>query len=124
MRRTSPDKEQEVLTSILMGDTYSVASQKTNIPISTIKKIKKRNDKAVSEPYAKLAGQQAENALGLLQQTNKKIARLLALEGMGAIEMSVNDLCRISNAMHAQTLVNPTHTRSLKTLTNIAQKYQ
>lgn len=124
MRRTSPDKEREVLTSILMGDTYVVVSEKTGIPVSTIKKIKKRNDEAVSHSYNNLADQQAETAYELLQQTNKRIARLLALDQMGVIDISVNDLCNISSAMHAQTLVKSPPLRTLRTLTKVAQKYQ
>lgn len=124
MRRTSPDKEREVLTSILIGDAYAVVSQKTGVPISTIKKIKKRNDKVVAQSYDQLADQQAETAHELLQQTNKRIARLLALDSMGAVTISVSDLCRISEAMHAQALINSSPLKSARTLTKVAQKYQ
>lgn len=124
MRRTSPDKEREVLTSILMGDTYVVVSQKTGVPVSTIKKIKKRNDEAVAHSYAQLADDQASSANELLQQTNKRIARLLALDRMGAVTVSVGDLCRISEAMYAQTMVNSSPLKSARTLTKVAQKYQ
>ncbi|MBP9852840.1 MAG: hypothetical protein QG640_618 [Patescibacteria group bacterium] len=124
MKRTSPDKEREVLTSILMGDTYSEVSQKTNVPVSTIKKIKKRNDAAIAQSYTKHADEQADSAKELLQKTNKRIARLLALDGMGAINISVADLCRISEAMHAQTLVDSSPLKSAQTLTRITQKYR
>lgn len=124
MRRTSPDKEREVLTSILMGDTYSDVSSKTGVPVSTIKKIKHRNNEEVARSYAKVTEDHSNSAKDLLQQTNKQIGRLLILDRLGAIDISVNDLCRISSAMHAQTLINSTPTKSLKTLTNIAQKYQ
>lgn len=124
MRRTSPDKEREVITSILMGDTYAVVSQKTGIPVSTIKKIKKRNDEAVALYYGHLADEQAESAHEILQKTNKRIARLLALDSMGAVAISVNGLCRISEAMHAQTMINSSPLKSARTLTIVAQKYQ
>lgn len=124
MRRTSPDKEREVLTSILMGDTYVVVSQKTGVPVSTIKKIKKRNDEAVAHSYTQLADEQASSAKELLEQTNKRIARLLALDKMGAVTISVSDLCRISEAMHAQTMINSSPLNSARTLTKVAQKYQ
>jgi hypothetical protein len=124
MKRTSPDKEREVLTSILMGDTYAVVSQKTGVPVSTIKKIKKRNDEAVAHSYTQLANEQASSANELLQQTNRRIARLLALDNMGAISISVGDLCRISEAMHAQTMVDSSPLRTVRTLTKITHKYQ
>lgn len=124
MRRTSPDKEREVITSILMGDTYAIVSQKTGVPVSTIKKIKKRNDEAVTLSYGHLADEQAESAHEILQKTNKRIARLLALDSMGAVTISVNDLCRISEAMHEQTLVNSSPLRTTRTLKKIVQKYQ
>lgn len=107
-----------------MGDTYAVVSQKTGTPISTIKKIKKRNDEAIARSYAKLADEQADSAHELLQQTNRRIARLLALDNMGAVTISVGDLCRISDAMHAQTIVNSSPQRTVRTLTKIVQKYR
>lgn len=124
MRRTSPDKEREVLTSILMGDTYAVVSQKTGVPVSTIKKIKKRSDIQLAHLHSHVAQEQADSAQELLQQTNKRIARLLALDRMGAIEISVNDLCRITEAMHAQTMINSSPLKSARTLTKVAQKYR
>lgn len=123
MRRTSPDKEKEVLTSILVGDTYAVVSKKTRVPVSTIKKIKKRNEEAIAKSYTKLADEQADSAHELLRQTNKQIARLLAKADMGLIEISVNDLCCISQAMHEQTMVKSPPTKSIKALTSITQKY-
>lgn len=124
MRRTSPDKEQEVLTSILMGDAYAVVSQKTGVPVSTIKKIKKRSDIQMAQLYSHVVHEQADSAHELLQQTNKQIARLLAQDELGLITISVNDLCRISTAMHAQTMVNSSPLKSARTLTKVAQKYQ
>lgn len=124
MRRTSPDKEQEVLTSILMGDAYAVVSQKTGVPVSTIKKIKKRSDIQLAHLHAQVVQEQAESAQELLQQTNKRIARLLALDKMGVITISVSDLCRITEAMHAQTIINSSPLKSVQTLTKVVQKYQ
>lgn len=124
MRRTSPEKEQLVITSILMGEAYSVVSMKTGIPVSTIKKIKKRSDINMAHLHGHIAQKQADSVEALLRQTNQQIAKLLAKAEVGLIDISVNDLCSISNAMHAQTLINSTPTRPLKTLTNIMQKYQ
>lgn len=124
MRRTSPDKEKEVLTSILMGDAYAVVSEKTGVPVSTIKKIKRRSDIQMSHLHTHVAQEQADSAHELLKQTNKRIAKLLALDNMGAITISVNDLVRISNAMHAQTTVNSSPLRTVQALAKVAQKYQ
>lgn len=124
MRRTSPDKEREVLTSILMGDAYAVVSQKTGVPVSTIKKIKKRSDTQMAQLHSHVVQEQADSAQELLQQTNKRIARLLAQDELGLITISVSDLCRISSAMHAQTMVNSSPIKSARTLTKVAQKYQ
>lgn len=124
MRRTSPDKEQEVLTSILMGDTYAVVSAKTGVPISTIKKIKKRSDIQMAHLHSHIVSKRANDAHELLQQTNKQIARLLAQDELGLITISVNDLCRISTAMHAQTVINSSPLKTAQTLTKVARKYQ
>lgn len=124
MKRTSPNKEQQVLTSILMGDTYAMVSEKTGVPISTIKKIKKRSDIQMAQLHAHVVEQEADTAQTLLGQTNKRIARLLALDEMGAIDISIADLCRISEALYAQTLVNSSPLNSARSLTKVAQKYQ
>lgn len=124
MRRTSPNKEKEVLTSILMGDAYSVVSEKTGIPISTIKKIKKRSDIQISHIHTHVVQEQADSAYELLQQTNKRIGRLLDQDKLGIINISVGDLCRISSAMHAQTVINSSPLRSARTLAKVAEKYQ
>lgn len=124
MRRTSPDKEKEVLTFILMGDAYAIVSEKTGVPVSTIKKIKKRSDIQMSHLHSHVVQEQADSAYELLQQTNKQIARLLAQDELGLITISVNDLCRISTAMHAQTVINSSPLKTAQTLTKVAQKYQ
>jgi hypothetical protein len=124
MRRTSPDKEKEVLTSILMGDAYAVVSEKTGVPVSTIKKIKKRSDIQMAHLHTHVMQEQADNAQELLQQTNRQIARLLAQDELGLITISVNDLCRISTALHAQTVINSSPLKPVQTLTKVAQKYQ
>lgn len=107
-----------------MGDAYNVVSEKTGIPISTIKKIKKRSDIQMSHLHAHVVQEQADNAHEILQQTNKQIARLLAQDEQGLITISVSDLCRISSAMYAQTTINSSPLKTAQTLTKVAQKYQ
>ena len=124
MKRTSPDKEKEVLTLILRGDTYAVVAQKTGVPISTIKKIKRRSDIQAAHLYDRVAQEQANSAISLLEQTNRQISRLLAKADLGLVDISVYDLCKISNEMHRQTTINLSPGKSIKTLQGIAQKYQ
>lgn len=107
-----------------MGDAYSVVSEKTGVPVSTIKKIKKRSDIQISHIHAHVVQEQADSAYELLQQTNKQIGRLLDQDKLGIINISVRDLCRISSAMHAQTVINSSPLRSARTLAKVAEKYQ
>ena len=124
MRRTSPNKEQEVLTSILMGDTYATISQNTGVPVSTIKKIKKRSDIQMSELHTHVVAEQLNSTEALLKQVNGQVGRLLEEAELGIRDISVVDLCRIMEALHAQTVIKSSPINPTRTLTKIAQKYQ
>lgn len=124
MRRTSPNKEKEVLAFILAGDAYAVVSQKTGVPVSTIKKIKKRSDIQTARLYDQAVREQIDNAITLLERTNGQISRLLTRAELGLVDISIYDLCRISNAMHRQTAISLPPLKSIKTLKSASRKYQ
>lgn len=124
MRRTSANKERQVLSLILTGRQYADISKATGIPISTIKKIKQRHDKEVVGAYAKAAEAHVSDVNSLLNQANRQISKLLTKAEIGTLDISVTDLCRISNAMYAQTTASSSPFKSLKTLETVAKKYQ
>lgn len=104
--RTNPKTEQLVITRIAQGSKYQEIYEEIGVPVSTIKKIKKRNESLLIEVRQKNIRIEASIVVDNLQKVNKLIARRLdrVLEGKETI--ADRDLVNIAREMHSQAELN------------------
>lgn len=112
------------MSQILFGDPYADISDRTGVPVSTIKKIKHRNYAQLQAVKHDAMAKQTDEISALVKRSNGMINRLLDKADRGELEVSITDLVSISREMYRQTTINPTPIRSATLLTQVASKYQ
>jgi hypothetical protein len=124
MRATPLIKESEIISRILLGEKYSDISLKTGVAVSTIKKIKKRNQAKFIEINDAVTVSVIDEVRLALGKTYKALNRLLDKDQAGDINLSVRELLIISNAMHKQSVINYPSRSTPLSIQNVLEKYQ
>ena len=124
MRATPLIKESEIISRILLGEKYSDISSKTGVAVSTIKKIKKRNQAKFIEINEAVTVSVIDEVRLALGKTYKALNRLLDKDQAGDINLSVRALLIISNAMYKQSAINYPSRNIPISVQNVLEKYQ
>jgi hypothetical protein len=101
-RRTEAHTENKIITMIAVGVRYAEISEHTGVAISTIKKIRKRNEAQFEKVEQQIVDWRASEAKKILQQTYKLLGNRLDRAEAGLEEISIMELLAISRAMFNQ----------------------
>lgn len=124
MKRTPIMTESKVLALIVTGQQYAAIASSTGVPISTIKKIRKRNLVKIRSCEAAIENEQLTIAGDNLKQTYVLLNRILDRVNRDEVHISIRDLLTISSTMRRQTDINATPKAPPQRLKNLVQKYQ
>lgn len=124
MKKTSKIVEMEVMKRILAGELYASISAETGVPVSTIKKIKKRNYEAFESRIKSVENSIYEDMERMLKQSYRSLSNILDRDASGEITLSVRDLVSISSEMYKQTVINSTPRMPSFSTQKTIQKYQ
>lgn len=124
MKRTSKIVEMEVMKRVLAGELYASISESTGVPVSTIKKIKKRNYEAFAAHAESINSSIYVDMEKMLKQSYLSLSNILDRDASGEINLSVRDLITISSEMHKQTVINSTPRMPSFSTQKTIQKYQ
>jgi hypothetical protein len=104
MRRIKPQVEQQVLTQILLGQSYADIAKETGVAVSTIKKVRARNKRLLQINKDEIEHWTADEAREPLKRLYKLIGNALDEADRGEREIPVKDLVLLSNQMvlHSQ----------------------
>jgi hypothetical protein len=105
MKRTSPQKEQQVLTQILLGQSYPDISKETGVPASTIKKIRARHKVNAQAMITEVEQESVKQAKASLQKARDLLGSYLDEALMGLRHLSINEMILVSNQMFIQVEV-------------------
>lgn len=104
-KRTDPELERRIVTLIARGYTYPSISLETDVPVSTIKKISKRNQESIAKVKAGVVRWQIKSARRILEMSHKEIEKKLDLAMVGEEDIPIRDLVSISKEMFSQSQV-------------------
>lgn len=100
-KRTPYQKEQAILRLIVLGNSYPEISNKLDIPVSTIKKIRMRNSPRIESLRREALGY-AKLIKRVLDKTYDGIERILDANDRKEIDLSIKDLLRVSDTVFKQ----------------------
>lgn len=123
MRKTEVVVEQKIVTLIALGYKYADISQKTGVPVPTIKKIKKRSQVRLGKIEERVIEKHVDEVSQMLKKSYSLINRLLDKEDAGLIEISIKDLLQISNEMSRQASISAPQAPRRQKLRSVYEKY-
>src|SRR3990167_3052977 len=101
-QRTDPAKERLVITRIAKGMKYQEIYEEVGVPVSTIKKIKKRNLQLFYEVRQEIIKKDAAVAARLHYKAHILLERRIDAALAGRVEMSTKDLVSVVKEMTVQ----------------------
>lgn len=101
-RRTDPKTERLVITKIAQGIKYQEIYEEIGVPVSTIKKIKKRNLHLFYEVRQEIIKKDAAVAARLHHKAHILLERRIDAALTGKADMSTKDLVSVVKEMTAQ----------------------
>lgn len=103
--KTDPRIEKQVVALIASGSKYADISEKTSVPVSTIKKIKRRNTEGLAQITKQIIQSQAQTAARLLQKSHRQIEKNLDRAFTGDVDIALKDLVSVSKEMFHQSQI-------------------
>lgn len=101
-RKTDPETERLVVTRIAAGVRYVDISEETNVPVPTIKKIRKRNQLLLVEIKKQNIKKEVVVVVSNLQKAHKLLANRLDQALIGQEKIADRDLVNIAREMYHQ----------------------
>lgn len=101
-RKTDPETERLVVTRIAAGIRYTDISEETNVPVPTIKKIRKRNELLLVEVRKQNIKKEVVVVVSNLQKAHKLLAQRLDQALIGQEKIADRDLVNIAREMYHQ----------------------
>lgn len=111
MKKTAAKVEEEVMTRILSGEAYADISRDTNVAVSTIKKIKKRNYEAFYEAESTSKRSIIDEMRIANMRAMQAINHVLDKDQEGEITLTIKELLAISHEMYKHTAIYSTPVR-------------
>ena len=108
MRRIKPQVEQQVLTQILLGQSYADIAMETGVAVSTIKKIKTRNNDFYQSNKDELERWTSDQAKTTLQCVHKLISGILDEALLEIRDLSVDEVILISDRVTLYSQIEST----------------
>ena len=119
--RTNPKTEREVVKQIALGNKYADISVKTGVPVSTIKKIRKRNDLALKQIKQHIIQSDAHIAVRMRQKSLRELENRL---DNASDQITTKDLVSIIKEMSNQALLDRQESASEQLTTDESPEFK